>query len=100
MQKKVNRAVIGKPDDSRCNESDSHVPGMFILARKELRNTVITADIWETLKQVATSEELQELGRLEILTGAYYRDEDECADVDEWIDKVLADHGDYETNIN
>ena len=37
---------------------------------------------------------------LQVVAAAYYRDEDRCADANEWIDKVLACNVEYVTDKN
>ena len=96
---KINKAIISaSEDDIRDDDSDSHIPGDFILARKGLRNAVITADLWEALRKVAKPSEYKELKNLKVVAAAYYREQDKCTDVDEWINKVLADDGSYRTD--
>ena len=96
---KINKAIIKtSEDDIRDDDSDSHIPGDFILARRGLRNAVITADLWEVLRKVAKPSELKELRNLKVVAAAYYREQDKCTDVNEWIDKVLADDGSYKTD--
>ena len=104
-QSKINKAIVNavEDDDVRSSENrnqndNAHIEGQFILARRELKNTVITSYIWDTILKVASTKELKELRNLQVVAGAYYRDEDRCADVNEWIDKVLADSCEYVTN--
>ena len=97
-QKKINRAVIGATEDAigvYDHNDNAHIDGYFIQARTELENAVITADLWETIKKVATTQELKEFRNLEVVAGAYYSDQDKCTDVNEWIDTVLADGCEY-----
>ena len=103
-QSKINKAIVkAVEDDIRSSENrnqneDAHVNGQFILARRELENAVITSDIWETVTKVASTKELKELRGLQVVAAAYYRDEDRCADANEWIDKVLACDVEYVTD--
>ena len=100
-QGKINEAIVNDDDGSWENHNqndDAHIEGQFILARRELKNAVITSDIWETILKVASTKELKELRDLQVVAGAYYRDEDRCADVNEWIDKVLACDVEYVTD--
>ena len=100
-QKKINKAVISATEDAlgtHDHNDDAHIEGLFVLARKELQNAVITADIWETIEKVATTTELKELRNIEIVAGAYYSDKDKCTDINEWIDKVLANNAEYVTD--
>ena len=103
-QSKINKAIVkAVEDDIRSSENrnqndDAHIEGKFILARRELKNAVITSDIWETILKVASTQELKELRGLQIVAAAYYREEDRCADANEWIDKVLACNSEYVTD--
>ena len=71
-QKKINRAVIGATEDAigvYDHNDNAHIDGYFILARTELENAIITADLWETIQKVATTQELGVAGlRYDCLT--------------------------------
>ena len=102
-QNKINKVIIkAVEDDVRSsenrNQDDAHIEGKFILARRELKNAVVTSDIWETILKVASTNELKELRGLQVVAAAYYREEDRCADANEWIDKVLACDVEYVTD--
>ncbi len=84
---------IGDPD----RDSDlSHIPGVFMLTRKELNNAIITADVWDRLTKVATDKELSELYNLEVVAACLYSAQDRV-ERSEWADIVLASKGSFKT---
>jgi hypothetical protein len=100
-KEKINKAVINATEDAlgtRDHNDEAHIEGLFVLARRELQNAIITADIWEVIKEVATTGERNNLKKLEVVAAAYYREQDRCTNVNDWIDKVLADDCEYVTD--
>jgi hypothetical protein len=69
----------------------SKIPSEIALLRREVKNAVLTADLLDALKKVATNTEWAALSKLEIVTAAAYRKKDRVADVEEWCRVVLAE---------
>jgi hypothetical protein len=72
--------------------------GHFALLRRELRNGIITSDVLDTLRKVATAAELGALLRLEVTTAVFYRASDRRTP-EEWVDEVLAGPDDSGTVV-
>lgn len=66
-------------------DDSAHINANFVLLRKEIRNGVITSDILETIKKVATSQELKEFMNLEVVTACFWIKSDYVETPDEWI---------------
>lgn len=97
---KIRNAVINATKNAlgtHDKNDDAHIEGLFVLARKELQNAIITADIWEAIDKT-NKQKLNEYKNLEVVAAAYYRDQDRCTDANEWIEKVLADDCEYVTD--
>jgi hypothetical protein len=67
----------------------------FVMLRKEIHNGVLTADVLQCLRSVATTSEWASLRKLEVVTAAAYLKSDRVSDVREWSEVVLADCGTY-----
>ena len=50
-----------KTNDADREENLIHMPGIFCLLRKQIRNGIITADILKVLEKVCTNQELKEI---------------------------------------
>jgi hypothetical protein len=83
----VNPGVASPAEDEEdgCKE----VNGRFALLRKEVRNGIITHDVLNTLRAVATEAEWSARQELEVVTAAFYKKSDR-RERDAWIDAVLA----------
>nr|WKT08303.1 hypothetical protein [Mesostigma viride] len=78
-----------------------HIPGHFLLLRKELRNGIITSDILNVLLKVANNQEMKEIFQLEVVSAVMYLKKDKVNSLDEWIDLAIADKGQlYNKNGN
>lgn len=100
----INKACRDKQDkttDIKTTEdrdSDlSHIPGIFMLTRKELQNAILTADIWKALVATATEKELKELYNLEVRSACFYKASDRVK-VADWTNTVLASDGSFRTS--
>lgn len=72
----------------------------FPLLRMEIINATITADLYETLKKVCTTQELKEINNLEVEAAAYWAEENKITNIEEFAEILLADTGKYEFNEN
>ena len=100
-QKEIVKAVNGfyeekvQENDER-DDSMKHIPGDFVLSRQEIENGIITPTVLEIIEKTASSRELKEIMNLDVVTANYYLEENRCHSIEEWIDRVLADTGDFE----
>jgi hypothetical protein len=63
------------------------------MLRKQIKNGILTADVLEVLKKVATNSEWAALRNLEVVTAVAYLNKDRKATVKDWCESVLADQG-------
>jgi hypothetical protein len=82
----IRKAVI--EDDAG---DDGDIPGNFVMLRQEIINGVITADVLQALRAVATNEEWAAVRKLEVVTACAYLRRDRRDDVRAWCRAVLAD---------
>jgi DNA polymerase family B len=81
--------------DSDRDDDLAHIPGDFALIRKEIVNGIITHDILNAIKAVATNQELSQLMKLRVVCAAAYRKSDQC-EASEWAALVIEDDGKLE----
>ena len=77
--------------EKRENESerdDAKIEGEFCLLRRELKNGIITSDILEIIKKVATNKETRELLDCKVVTAAFYSKDDYVSDHEEWVKEM------------
>src|SRR5262249_21122856 len=60
------------------------------LLRRELKNAIITSDLLEALRQVATDKEWSALRKLEVVTAAAYLHQHRRPDAESWCREVMA----------
>lgn len=72
---------------------EDHIAGRTIIARQEILNGIITADILNILRKVATSKELSEFYMLKVESAVFYKKEDMVESYDDWIDIILENDG-------
>lgn len=70
-----------------------HFSNDFIIARKECQNAVITSDILEVLKKVASNKEYPEFLNLRVETAIFWKKSDRCYSVEHWVREVLKNPG-------
>ncbi len=78
-----------------ADEGDGDTPGDFVLLRREVRNGVVTHDVLEALRKVATNTEWSGLRNLRVVAAAAYRTGDRVETLEDWCDAILADGGSY-----
>lgn len=71
----------------------------FILLRKEIINGSITFSTWEILEKVCTRKEMKEIRDLEVVSAIYHLDEDACFTIEEFLDYVFADKGEFSFDL-
>jgi hypothetical protein len=81
-------------DDDRDDDL-SHIPGDFALLRKEIVNGIITQDILNALRKVASDRERSELLKLKVVCAAAYLKKDEVQK-EEWAGLVVQSTGKLE----
>lgn len=98
-QKEINKAYLegfdGEGDfrDAQVRDEISKIPALFALLQQEVINAVITSDVLEVLKKVASNKELAEINNLKVVTATFYKKSDRLDTLDEWIDCVISDKG-------
>jgi len=94
-------AARGFNDDLDADEekdNPSHIPGEFTLSRTHLVNAIITDDLWKALVSIATPNEMGDLLKLKVVSAVAYLKKDEVmGSVDDWVETVIADNGEYRT---
>lgn len=77
-------------------DEPSNIGGDFALILKEILNGIITSEILETIKAVATDKEWSELrSKLKVVSAAIYRKSDRKETLDDWCNAVIEDTGRY-----
>lgn len=71
------------------------IPSPFVMLRREIKNGVITADVLERLRGIASSREWAGIKQLEVVTAVAYLKDDKSDSLEDWCDKVLADRGEH-----
>jgi hypothetical protein len=75
----------------RASDPDGgDVPRDMVLLRRELKNAIITSDLLEALRQVATNTEWAALMKLEVVTAAAYLRQHRRPDAESWCREVMA----------
>lgn len=72
---------------------EDHIAGRTIIARQEILNGIITADILNILRKVSTNKELAEFYMLKVESAVFYKKEDMVESYDDWIDIILENEG-------
>jgi hypothetical protein len=67
----------------------------FVLLRKEIKNGFITKANWEVLQKVCTSQELNEIKNLKVVSAVYWLDSDRVDSIEELANEFLKDKGEY-----
>src|SRR5262249_19971360 len=70
---------------------DHDVKADIVMLRSELSNAVITSDVLDLLRKVATPGERSALMKLEVVTAAAYRQSDRQPDAGAWCRAVMAE---------
>src|SRR5262249_43401105 len=70
-------------------EDPGHIPNDFVMLRRELKNAIITADMLDALRKVATNAEWSALRRLEVVTAAAYLTKDKHESMEEGCETIL-----------
>jgi hypothetical protein len=86
--KLVKAGAIRRAADSRDGDD---IDATLALLRNELINAVVTSDILEAVRRVATPDEWRSVSKLEVVTAAAYLARDRTEGVDDWCRAVLAD---------
>ena len=93
----LKRYGAGVLDDGEAandeRDNPAHIPGNFMLLKREILNGVITHDLWERVKAVASNKELKELLDLKLVSAAWYSAKDRVSSIDEWTEVVLKHTG-------
>lgn len=76
-------------------EGDGDPPGDLVLLRREVHNGVVTHDVLQTLRKVATNAEWSRIRSLRVAAAAAYLKSDRAHTVEDWCGAVLADEGAY-----
>jgi hypothetical protein len=95
-QRQINRAAgcfDKEVNDGERDDDLSHVPGDFVLIRKEIENGIITDDVLKVIRAVATNQELAKIMDLKVVSAAAYLRCDELDSVEGWVKTVETDQG-------
>ena len=65
----------------------------WCLLRKEIKNGVINAKVWDVRNKVCTNNEFSEFRALRVVSAMYFYDEDFIDSLDNWLDHILKDKG-------
>lgn len=82
-------------ESNKTDNDQSHLPGDVILARCELQYAVITSELLELIKEIASSYELKEFMELKVNVAVFYRKSDRVNSREEWIERVSQDKGTF-----
>lgn len=100
----LSKVIKGKAIQDALNntskdfEADlAHIDGDFNLLTNEIKGGIITLDIWNLIEKIANNKEIKSLLNLEVSTVAWFDEKDFCNTPREWIEKVLADNGQFTT---
>lgn len=74
-----------------ADRDDSDIDAEFALLRREVKNGVITHDLFETLRKVASNTEWAAISKVEVVTASAYLASDRIGTIPEWIEHVLQD---------
>ncbi len=80
-------------EDDVHDDDIAHIPADFGLIRKQIRRGIITSDILNAIRNVATNTEWGEFMRLKVVTAVAYLKSNRVDTTEEWIDAVLACRG-------
>ena len=75
------------------NEDVVHFANDFVLAKKECLNAVLTHDLLEIIKQVASNNEYKEIMNLQVETAIFWKKSNQCTSCSEWVEGVLKTPG-------
>ena len=75
-----------------------HFANDFVQARCECQNAVITSDILDFLKKVATHNEYKEFMNLQVETALFWKQSDRRISCEDWINRVLENPGEFTFN--
>jgi hypothetical protein len=78
---------------ARTSEEDSDIPSDFAMLRDEINNGIITSDVLNALRRVATNAEWNALRGLELVTATAYLARDRRDTAEEWAAEVMGDRG-------
>lgn len=93
-------STTAKPVDLARPKQDKKIKCSFSMLRKQIVNGIITADILEVIKKVASNQEKKELLALKVKTAIWYADSNHIGDKEEWMKEVFADKGEITMTIN
>jgi hypothetical protein len=74
---------------------DADIAADFVLLRREITNGVITSDVLNSVRKVASDVEWAGLRRLTVLTACGYLRKDRCADVGDWCERIMSSGGSH-----
>ena len=86
-------------DESATTKGDniSHIGGDFALLRKQIKNGIITSDILNAIRKIATNKEIKDFLNLEVVSAVYYSAKNRVDTIEEWIDIVLNSKGELKS---
>lgn len=96
--REINKAMVsGGGDDTEENDDLTKIPGPVVHLRREIVNGVITTDVLETIKKVASNQEYKAFLELQVVAMAYHLETEKFTDFDAWADFVLKDTGEVKS---
>lgn len=84
---------ITENEDSDKHADITQIPGKFLMLKDGVVNGVITPELWEAIEKAGNSREMRAFYDLEIVTAAYYLEDDSCETPEEWMSSVVNDEG-------
>jgi hypothetical protein len=96
-QAQINRATRCKIDNWSNPDDDDigEIPGDLVLTRSEITNGILTSDIWNAIKKVATNNELKEIYDLEVVTAVMYQKGNHCDSLKDWVSEAVNSKGKF-----
>ena len=79
--------IISEQEDVNKNTTSSD----FVILENELKNTIITSDLLETLEKVCSNKELKEIYDCKVITAVYYSQDDFIESKEEWLSLIDKD---------
>lgn len=98
---RINRAATGFSEDTDLTNLNavefevSRLGGEFAMIRKDIENGVITAEIIEALRKIASNTELKGFMGLKVQSAVWYDSRNQLETPEEWVNSVFQSRGQY-----
>jgi hypothetical protein len=86
-------------DFSSLETGQQALQTQFLLLKKELIHSSITYSSWDILTKICSNKEIKEIRELKVISAIYYFDEDFTVTIEEFLNSILRDKGEYKYNF-